>query len=110
MDAPEYPFGPGHRGVDTSIAAAALVEPITAAMQKLVLTAVTDAGPNGITVVEMATRYDQDRMTVQPRFSELRRQGRIVDGGMRRKNPSGVSAIVWTLPQFALPAPDRRAA
>jgi len=32
---------------------------------------------------------------VQPRFSELRALGSIVDTGERRQNDSGRNAIVW---------------
>ena len=104
-----YPNAPGHRGVDTSVAAAEHIAPAAQILLTKVLTAVIDAGPRGITVVEMATAHNLDRMGIQPRFSELRALGKIADSGMRRKNPSGVSAIVWTLPEFVLPAPARAA-
>lgn len=90
---------PGHRGVETSVAAAEHIAPAAARLQALVLTAVTNAGERGITVVEMATRYGLDRMSIQPRFSELRSLRKIADSGLRRKNPSGVNAICWTMPE-----------
>lgn len=105
----DYPNAPGHRSVDTSIDAAEHIAPAVPILSAKVLTAVINAGERGITVVEMANAHNLDRMGIQPRFSELRALGKIVDSGMRRKNPSGVSAIVWTLPEFVLPAPARAA-
>jgi hypothetical protein len=97
-----YPTIPGHRNVDTSIEAADRIAPSAPLLASQVLTAVTAAGPRGITVVEMATAHSLDRMGIQPRFSELRALGKIADSGMRRRNPSGVRAIVWTLPEHVL--------
>lgn len=99
----DYSAGPGHRGIDTSIAAADAIASGAVVLRDKVLATVSAAGPVGVTVVEMAIRQGLDRMGIQPRFSELRAMGRIADSGLRRKNPSGVSAIVWTLPQHVVP-------
>lgn len=96
-----YPFIPGHRGADTSIAAAEAITPVTATLQKLAYAAIANAGPQGITTNELAQRLGFDRSSIQPRTSELRRQQRIVDSGLRRRNANGKRAIVWTLPNFA---------
>ena len=101
---------PGHRGVETSIEAARVIQPAVKLLTGRVMVAVTEAAANGITVVEMAMRDGLDRMAIQPRFSELRKAGKIADSGLRRKNPSGVNAIVWTLPAFVLLIPERKAA
>lgn len=103
-----YPELVGHRGGDTSMAGAEKIKPVAQALRDKVLTAVSSAGRQGITVVEMATRYDLDRMGIQPRFSELRKMRKIADSGLRRKNPSNVNVIVWTLPEYVLPAPGRK--
>lgn len=104
MNAPfapsQYPECPGHRGVSTSIEAAESIAPTAPAIRERVFKAVSDAGAAGITVVEFCARYGVDRMGAQPRFTEVRAARRITDSGTRRKNPSGVNAIVWTLPQF----------
>ena len=105
-----YPNAPGSKGGETSEAGAAAIAEAAGRLQRLVLTAVTEAGATGVTVVEMATRYGLDRMSIQPRFSELRRMGKIADSGRRRKNPSGVSVIVWTLREFVQAPPERAAA
>lgn len=94
-----FPHEPGHRGIDTSIEAAEGVAPSVGRLQELVLAAVTRAGPQGLTVVEMSQRLGFDRMSIQPRFSELRAMGVIADSKQRRKNPSGINAIVWVLPE-----------
>ena len=101
---------PGHRGVDTSVEAAEHIAPAAALLRDKVLAAVTRAGPAGITVVEMATRESLDRMAIQPRFSELRKDRKIADSGRRRKNPSGVNAICWVLPEHVARPPAREGA
>lgn len=90
-----YPRAPGHRGIDTSIMAAADIAASLGRMQSLVLTAVMSAGPHGVTTNEAAAQLRLDRGTVQPRTSELRRFGLIRDSGQRRLNANGKKAIVW---------------
>ena len=97
----KYASGPWAYPVDTSIEGADKIAHAVPVIAALVLTTVADAGLYGTTVVEMATRCGVDRMGAQPRFTELRIAGKIVDSGKRRKNPSGVNAIVWTLPDYA---------
>jgi len=90
----------GHRGVDTSIEGANHVNADLPRLQRLVRTAIALAGANGATGDEVAEALEWDRFRVRPRTSELRAQGKIVDSGRRRKNAvSGVSAIVWVLPE-----------
>lgn len=93
---PIYPETPGHRNVDTSIAAAATIAPKCGRLQRLVLAAIHSAGTLGLTTDELAGRLGIDRSSVQPRTSELKLLGLIRDSGQRRKNRSGVRAIVWT--------------
>jgi hypothetical protein len=95
-----YPDTPGHRGVATSIAAAESVAPKLGRLQKLALDAIKARGPFGLTADELAEALDLDRYSIQPRTSELRRKGLIVDCGLRRRNSSKKQAIVWTLPQY----------
>jgi hypothetical protein len=91
---------PGHYGVDTSVEAANFIAPAVPLLQEQVFAAVARAGANGLTVVEGCEAAPWDRYAAQPRFSELRKARRIADSGMRRRNPSGVNAIVWVLPEF----------
>lgn len=91
-----YPDAPGHRSVDTSIAAADAIAPKLGRLQRIALEAIRKAGPQGYTADELAAALRLDRWTVQPRTSELRRKGMIHDSGQRRKNATGKRAIVWT--------------
>ena len=95
-----YPDGPGHRGIDTSIEAAEAVAPKCGRLQKLVLAAITGRGALGATTDELAADLEQERWSIQPRTSELRRLGLIADSKQRRRNVTGKRAIVWSLPQF----------
>lgn len=90
-----YPNGPGHRRIDTSVEAAAMIAPAAGKLQRMVLDAIADAGLSGRTTDEVACFLDLSRTSVQPRTSELRRKGLIRDSGRRRPNASGVRAIVW---------------
>ncbi|MEG3124420.1 hypothetical protein [Sphingomonas sp. GB1N7] len=91
-----YPNQPGHRGIDTSIEAAALIAPAAGKLQRMVLDAIAGAGVSGRTTDEVAGFLGLNRTSVQPRTSELRRKGLIRDSGLRRPNASGVRAIVWS--------------
>lgn len=97
MTAARYPDTPGHRSVDTSIAAADAVAPALGRLQRMTLAAIRDAGPRGLTADELAAVLKLTRWAIQPRTSELRRKGAIRDSGQRRQNASGKRAIVWTV-------------
>lgn len=90
-----YPDAPGHRNIDTSVAAANELAPKLGRLQKMAETAIRAAGPRGLTADELAEQLEMDRYSIQPRTSELRRKGVIRDSGRRRKNASGKMAIVW---------------
>lgn len=101
-DDAHYPDAPGHRGVDTSIAAAEAIAPCTARLELWVLGAIAEAGFVGRTTNEVAAMLNLDRGSIQPRTSELRSKRLIADSGLRRRNANGKRAIVWTLPQFVV--------
>lgn len=90
-----YPNAPGHRNVDTSVAAADALAPKLGRLQRMAEGAIREAGPRGLTADELAARLELDRWSIQPRTSELRRKGRIRDSGQRRPNCTGKLAIVW---------------
>ena len=90
-----YPDAPGHRNIDTFIAAADALAPKLGRLQRLAELAIRDAGAHGLTSDELAAKLDMDRWSVQPRTSELRRKGHIRDSGQRRPNCTGKLAIVW---------------
>lgn len=90
-----YPDAPGHRHVDTSIAAADDLAPKLGRLQRMARTAIRNAGGYGLTADELAANLAMDRYSVQPRTTELRRKGLIRDSGLRRPNATGKMAIVW---------------
>lgn len=90
-----YPDEPGHRGVETSIAAAAAFAPKLGRLQRMAETTIREAGAAGLTADELAARLEMDRWSIQPRTSELKRKGLIRDSGRRRPNCTGKLAIVW---------------
>lgn len=92
-----YPDAPGHRNVETSIAAANELAPKLGRLQGMALSAIRNAGSHGFTALELAERLKVDRLAIQPRTSELKRRGLIRDSGQRRPNPTGKSAIVWVI-------------
>lgn len=96
----EYPDAPGHRGVETSVEAAESIAPRCGRLQKLTLEAVASRGPFGLTADEAAEVLGMDRWSIQPRVSELKKKGLILDSGLRRFNSTGKRAIVWVTPEY----------
>tara|TARA_B110001454_G_scaffold133413_1_gene124197 strand:- start:1854 stop:2162 length:309 start_codon:yes stop_codon:yes gene_type:complete len=90
-----YPNYPGYQATDTSQAAAEAISGHLGRLQAMAYTAIHEAGLSGLTADELAARLGMDRASIQPRTSELRRKGRIIDSGQRRRNASGKMAIVW---------------
>ena len=97
----EYPDAAGHRGVDTSIAAAASINPALPRLQSSVLGVIVGAGQHGSTADEVAVALGWERFRVRPRTSELRKSGRIIDSGRRRDSQSGIASIVWVARECA---------
>jgi hypothetical protein len=93
----EYPDVPGHRGVDTSIAAADMAAVIAGPLRRMVYRTVHEAGQRGLTTDEIAAALRMHRYSVQPRTTELKHDRRIRDSGRRRPNASGCNAIVWVV-------------
>ena len=91
----EYPYSPGHCGIDTSADAARSIEIAASHLQRIALRAIRAAGARGLTTHELARLVAVHRDSIQPRTSELRRRGLIRDSGARRINPTGKHAIVW---------------
>lgn len=88
-----YPHAPGARDRDTSRAAGASIAPTAATLRTKVLDLFERS--NGLTADEAAGRLGLSILTVRPRVTELVKDSRLRDSGMRRKNGSGRSAIVW---------------
>jgi hypothetical protein len=105
-DGSDYPNKPGHRGVETSAEAAEALMPHLGRLQSLTLDQVVAAGWYGRTANELAAVTGIPREAIQPRTTELKLKGKIVDSGRRRANANGKRAIVWTLPQYRQVAND----
>lgn len=99
-----YPDAPGHRNVDTSIAAARALAPKLGPLQRMTRAAIRMAGEHGLTADEAAAGLEMDRYSIQPRTSELRLKGLIRDSGRRRKNATGKMAIVWVASEIGTQA------
>ena len=59
-----------------------------------------EAGPRGMTALEVVAASRRERWGIQPRISELVTAKSVADSGRTRINPSGRQAIVWVLPEF----------
>lgn len=97
----DYPHEAGHRGIDTSIAAADKINGALPRLQREVFKTIAAAGDRGATCDEIAAQLGWERFRVRPRTSELRRQHRIMDSGCRRHSLSGIASIVWVVPANA---------
>ncbi len=95
---PREPYNgmPGYKVGGTSQEAAEAIKPSVAYLQRAVLRAFADGGPD-LTADECATILMENVLSIRPRFSELKEKGMIADTGQRRKNKSGRNAIVWAL-------------
>jgi predicted Rossmann fold nucleotide-binding protein DprA/Smf involved in DNA uptake len=85
-----YPTSPGWKRTDTSREAAQTVNAAT--LRARVLRVLID-GP--LTADECAEALRCPILSIRPRLSELRLQGKVEDTGERRRNDSGKRAIVW---------------
>jgi hypothetical protein len=98
-DLDKYPNVAGHRGVETSIAAADEITPHIGKLQKLTFDTILQNGPDGRTGDEVAVQNGYPPHELRARISELRRKGLIADSGQRRRLRSGKRGIVWVAKQ-----------
>ncbi len=96
----DYPHAPGHRGVDTSIAAAEAFAPKQKNHQFVVCAAVERAGAHGATSDEVADELGKgwDVHMVRSRMAELQNLKKVVDSGRRRESRCGILVKVFVLP------------
>lgn len=99
----DYPNEAGSKGpAETSADAAAEVD--CARLQRLVLGSIRRARRAGRTAEECAIALHLPRVSAQPRVSELRAKGLVLDSGQRRTNrSSGKRAVVWIAKEYARP-------
>ena len=112
-----YPNHPGSRqsAPETSFQAAEAVKESAAAIRTRVL-GVLSTEHVGLTCHELADKlwvkikgtaeHERFRHSVQSRLSELLIAGKVIQTPIRRKNSSGVFAVVWRAASFRLSQPD----
>lgn len=89
-----YPDTPGHRGIDTSVDAAEAMKPTKSRLQDDVL---KELANSPATSFQLADRMGISYAAIQPRTTELRILGKIIDSGQRHKGDNGRSSIVWRI-------------
>ena len=91
-----YPYVPAFRAVDTSKDAAESIKQSASYIRVKVLTAIIQRKELGATSQELSEVLGMAYESVQPRTSELKKQGKIMDSGMRRASRAeDKKAIVW---------------
>ena len=90
--AESYPVTAGYKIDGTSREAAESID--AAGIRAKVLAALATHGP--MTADECAERLRMDRLSIRPRFSELKADGKVRDTDLRRRNASNKNAIVWS--------------
>lgn len=93
---PRLDDGTGYQNTDTSLKSAERISDSgrVAVLRKRVLDAF-HSNIFGLTTHEVAEVLNESVPSVQPRISELKREGKLVDSGVRRRNAvSGHSAAV----------------
>jgi hypothetical protein len=89
-----YPDQPGHqRGSRTSLEAAQAIAPAAPTLRERCLD-ILKLG--NCTADEVADKLEASILSVRPRIAELKSRGLVFDTGNRRKNASGVNAVVWS--------------
>lgn len=92
-----YPHTAGHRGVDTSVAAASAIERSGRAgdYRSMVLAIYRRGGE--FTADEIATLMNADILTIRPRVTELVKQELLEDTGIRRRSSRGKASRVYRI-------------
>ncbi|MBS2028746.1 MAG: MarR family transcriptional regulator [Deltaproteobacteria bacterium] len=92
---------PPSNGTVTSDAAAEAIKPSAATLRALVLAAVSNSGPHGVTRQEIEERTQLEGNTVRPRVKELLAAGLVVETDRVRDTRSGRAAFVLVAKEFA---------
>ncbi len=87
-----YPSAPGYKRDGTSKDAAEEIECKASVLRIKCLWSLKQYPQ---TADEIAKYWNKSVLAIRPRISELVARGKIEDSGLRRKNVSGKSAIVW---------------
>lgn len=91
-----YPNAPGFKRRGTSSDAAPTIKRAQG-LRALVLAEIKKAGKRGLTADEAAGKLGVNILAIRPRVSEHFKMNRIAESGMKRKNASGICAVVWII-------------
>ena len=84
----------GRRCTGTSRRALASMGSVADTLRALSYRLIHEAGPRGMTALEVVKASGRERWGIQPRISELVSAKSVMDSGRTRLNPSGREAIV----------------
>jgi len=87
-----YPNVPGSKARDTSYESAVAIAPCAKTLRDQAFTLLLERDS---TADELAEAMNASILAVRPRVAEIVAKGKAYDSGMRRRNSSGRSAIVW---------------
>ena len=92
-----YPSAPGFKAEGTSRDAAHAMKKHAANLRDLVIAAIRESGPSGLTADDVAVKLNRSVLSIRPRLVELgpKHFNKIERTGERRKNISGLKAAVW---------------
>lgn len=85
----------GKRRTRTSARAYQSIAPFADTLRAISYRLIHEAGPHGMTALEVVAASGPDRRGIAPRISELVGAKAVADSGRTRPNPSGRQAIVW---------------
>lgn len=86
-----------HRGIETSILAGRKAGRNSAENKEKIIYALANDFAHGSTSYEMSDFLKKDHACIQPRFSDLRDEGKIIRTDKTRLNHKGNKASVWVL-------------
>mgnify|MGYP001615743812 CR=1 FL=1 len=92
-----YPLSPGYQAEETSLQAAIDIEPRCEALRLSVLKFLSTSEPTGAD--QIADAIGEHFLSVRPRLSELRDQGKVIAYDKNGRSIFGKRAIRWKLYQ-----------
>lgn len=109
-----YPYSPGHRGVNNSIAAAVAFAPKQKTHQNVIEAAIERAGARGATADDVAEALDAEKALgrdwnvymVRPRLRELCLLRKVIDSGQDRKSKCRIDSTVYVHSRYMEGSPD----
>jgi len=95
-----YTYTAGYQKTDTSKEAADQIEKTSAKTLRHQVENLLKEHPNGLSTEQISQQLNREYVSVQPRTSELRNTGAIIDSGNRVLNKFRKRVIVWQHSNF----------